>query len=242
MCVLVMSVLAALPPLPPLPPLPEAPFTLPPYFDYGATFLWALSGALLGARRGYAIPGLLAVAIVSSVGGGVLRDGLFLQNGPPVVLRSSGYLLLIALATLLILIAGARIQRQRHLPQILALVDAVGLGAYAVVGMNLALAAGLSLPAVVLVGVVNAVGGGILRDVLMRREPSMFLPGTLEESLALLGCLLFVALVKGLAINQLLGAWITIAVITVLRLLAIRYGISSKPLQGFREYWERQEP
>jgi hypothetical protein len=60
--------------------------------------------------------------------------------------------------TVLILIAGARIPRQRHLPQILALVDAVGLGAYAVVGMNLALAAGLSLPAVVLVGVVNDVG------------------------------------------------------------------------------------
>jgi uncharacterized membrane protein YeiH len=77
--------------------------------------------------------------------------------------------------------------------------------------------------------------------VLIRREPSMFLPGTLEESLALLGCLLFVALVKGLAINQLLGAWITIAVISVLRLLAIRYGIRSEALRGFREYWEREQ-
>jgi len=134
-----------------MPPMPVVPFTLPPYFDYGATFLWALSGALLGARKGYAIPGILTVAFVSSV------------------------------------------------------------------------------------------GGGVLRDVLMRREPSMFLPGTLEESLALLGCLLFVALVKGLAINQLLGAWITIAVITVLRLLAIRYVIRSEPLPSFREYWEQED-
>jgi hypothetical protein len=69
----------------------------------------------------------------------------------------------------------------------------------------------------------------------------MFLPGTLEESLALLGCLLFVALVKGLAINQLLGAWVTIALIAVLRLLAIRYGIRSQPLPGFREYWVRED-
>lgn len=224
-----------------LTPLPMAAFSLPPYFDYGATFLWALSGALLGARKGYAIPGILTVAFVSSVGGGVLRDGLFLQNGPPVVLRSSGYLLLIALATVLILIAGARIQRLRQLPHFLSLVDAIGLGAYAVVGMNLALAAKLSLPGVVLVGLVNAVGGGILRDVLLRREPSMFLPGTLEESLALLGCLLFVTLVKAQVTHQLLAAWITIGVIAVMRLLAIRYGIRSHPLQGFRPYWEQEE-
>jgi uncharacterized membrane protein YeiH len=65
----------------------------------------------------------------------------------------------------------------------MGVVDAIGLGAYAVVGMTLALKAGLSLPGVVLVGLVNAVGGGILRDVLMRREPNMFLPGTLEEAL-----------------------------------------------------------
>jgi uncharacterized membrane protein YeiH len=224
-----------------LAPPPATSFSLPPYFDYGATFLWALSGALLGARKGYAIPGILTVAFVSSVGGGLLRDGLFLQNGPPLVLRSQGYLLLIALAALLILISGARIQRLRRLPLILALVDALGLGAYAVVGMNLALAAGLSLPGVVLVGMVNAVGGGILRDVLLRREPSMFLPGTLEESLALLGCLLFVAMVKGRATDQLPAAWITIGVIAALRLLAIRYGIRSRPLPGFREYWEQED-
>jgi len=158
-------------------------FHLPPYFDYGATFLWALSGALLAARKGYAIPGILTVSFVSSVGGGLLRDGLFLQSGPPMVVQTPWYLGLIGAAVLVILLLGGRIQRLHHLPHLIGLVDAIGLGAYAVVGMSMALAAGLSLPGVVLVGVVNSVGGGILRDVLMRREPSMFLPGTLEEVL-----------------------------------------------------------
>lgn len=220
-------------------PMNATGFVLPLYFDYGATFLWALSGALLGARKGYAITGILTVAFVSSVGGGLLRDGLFLQNGPPLVLRSRGYLSLIVLAVGLILVAGHRIQRWRHLNQLVAMVDAIGLGAYAVVGMNLAMAAALSLPAVVLVGLVNAVGGGILRDVLIRREPSMFLPGTLEESLALLGCLLFVGLVRIGGVDQGRAAWATIAAIFLVRVLAIRFEIRSKPLPAFREYWER---
>jgi uncharacterized membrane protein YeiH len=55
-------------------------FILPAYFDYLATFLWAISGALLGARKGYSIPGILTIALVSSVGGGLLRDGLFIHS------------------------------------------------------------------------------------------------------------------------------------------------------------------
>lgn len=219
-------------------PMSAPTFVLPPYFDYGATFLWALSGALLGARRGYAITGILTVAFVSSVGGGLLRDGFFLQNGPPLVLRSSGYLLLVVLAVLLILVAGHRIQRWPQLSVLVSMVDALGLGAYAVVGMNLAFAADLSLPGVVLVGLVNAVGGGILRDVLIRREPSMFIPGTLEESLALLGCLIFVALVRGLAVDQGIAAWVTISLIFFIRVLAIRFRIRSKPLPAFRDVWQ----
>jgi hypothetical protein len=71
---------------------------------------------LLAARKGYAIPGILTVLFVSSVGGGLLRDGLFLQNGPPMVVRTPGYLGLIGAAVVVILVMGGRIQRLRHLP------------------------------------------------------------------------------------------------------------------------------
>ena len=71
-------------------------FLLPPFFDYSATFLWAISGAVLGARRGYAIIGIITIALVSSTGGGLLRDGLFIQDGPPVLVRTQVYLWLIA--------------------------------------------------------------------------------------------------------------------------------------------------
>ena len=74
-------------------------FLLPPYFDYAATFLWAISGALLGARRGYAILGIATVALVSSTGGGPLRDGIFLQR-VPMLIRTPVYLYLIVTAGL----------------------------------------------------------------------------------------------------------------------------------------------
>jgi uncharacterized membrane protein YeiH len=215
-------------------------FLLPPYFDYSATFLWAISGAILGARRGYAILGIATVALVSSTGGGLLRDGIFLQAVPQ-VLKTPVYLYLIVIAVVLVMLFGRRLQGFRHLSHIVGLIDAAGLGAYAVVGMNLALAAQLPLIGVAVVGMVNAVGGGILRDVLNREEPHMFKPGTIEESSALVGCVAFIALTKLTPAGQFLSAWVTIALVFAIRLIAIRFHIETKALAAFRDSWSRSD-
>src|SRR5262245_61552714 len=154
----------------------EQSFTLPAYFDYGATFVWSISGALIAARRGYDLFGVAAVALVSATGGGLLRDGLFLQNGPPALVQSPVYLDIVAGVAILMRLVGHRVSQMRRLPSLVEIVDAVGLGAYAVVGMQLSIGAHLSLPAVALVGVVNAVGGSVLRDLLLRDEPQVFKP------------------------------------------------------------------
>jgi uncharacterized membrane protein YeiH len=209
-------------------------FLLPHYFDYAATFLWAISGALLGARRGYAILGIATVALVSATGGGLLRDGIFLQT-IPVLLTTPVYLYLIVAAVALVMLAGRWLEKLPHLNQIVGLIDAAGLGAYAVVGMSLALAAQLPPLGVAVVGMVNAVGGGILRDVLNREEPHMFKPGTLEESSALIGCGAFILMVKSTSAGELVSAWITIALVFAIRLLAIRFHIQTKALPAFQE-------
>jgi len=219
----------------------EQAFLLPRYFDYTATFLWAISGALLGARRGYAILGIATVALVSSTGGGLLRDGIFLQT-IPVLVKTPVYLYLIVTAVILVVLFGGRLQ---HMPQVghfIGLIDAAGLGAYAVVGMNLALAVGLPLIGVAVVGMVNAVGGGILRDVLNREEPHMFKPGTLEESSALIGCIVFIALIKLTPVGQFIAAWLTIALVFAIRLIAIRFHIQTKALAAFQEPAENVVP
>jgi uncharacterized membrane protein YeiH len=62
-----------------------------------------------------------------------------------------------------------------RLTKVIALVDALGLGSYAVVGVEKSINAGLSIPAAVLVGVINAVGGDLLRDLLVRDEPLLLM-------------------------------------------------------------------
>jgi uncharacterized membrane protein YeiH len=214
-------------------------FLLPAYFDYLATFLWAISGALLAARRGYALLGIATVALVSSTGGGLLRDGIFLQRVPTLV-RTPTYLYLIVTAVVLVMLFGRRVQRIPRLNAIIGLIDAIGLGAYAVVGMNLALAAHFPLIGVGVVGMVNAVGGGILRDVLNREEPHMFKPGTIEETAALVGCCAFIALIDFTSLGQFVSAWATIAVVFVVRLVAIRFHVETRPLTAFAEYWKKE--
>lgn len=197
-----------------------APFTLPNWFDYGATFMFAMAGSLLGLRKGYDMVGVFSVAFASSVGGGLLRDGLFLQQGPPVITTNGTYIILIILGAML------GVMFQKFIPRLqlaIELTDALGLGAYAVVGCNKAMMAGMALPGVVLVGVVNAVGGGILRAILVREEPLMFKPGQFYVAVAIMGCLIYVLMYQFPALGHLEAGLISIACTFTLRLLAIRF-------------------
>ncbi len=167
-------------------------YTLPIYFDLGATFLYALSGALVAIRRQYDIIGLFVLALVTGVGGGLIRDSVFIQNGPPLAMQDERYLYVILAGCL---VAALFTKRMDRLQRVFLLADALGLGAYAVVGVEKALNAGLSVLAAVMVGVINASGGGLLRDVLVREEPLLFKPGQLYVLAALVGAGLFTVLV-----------------------------------------------
>jgi len=188
-------------------------FTLPIQIDLAATLLFSLTGALAALKRDYDVIGLFALAFVTGVGGGLIRDGLFIQNGPPAVTMDHRYLLVVLLAGCVALLfrkmviglnriiawidmLGVRASfyrdRLTRFNKVIAWFDALGLGAYAVVGVQKSLYAGLSVPAAVLVGVINAAGGGLLRDVLVRDEPLLFKPGQFYVLAAVAGCLLFV--------------------------------------------------
>ena len=106
-------------------------FHLPIIFDLGATFIFGITGALAALQRGYDFIGLFALAFASGVGGGLLRDGLFIQQGPPAVTVDSRYIVAITLASLVGLLFRHGVTR---LTKVIALVDALGLGAYAVSG------------------------------------------------------------------------------------------------------------
>jgi uncharacterized membrane protein YeiH len=202
-------------------------------FDLGASFMWATSGALLAARRGFDVTGIFAVALVSATGGGLLRDGLFLQAGPPAVVRTSAYVIIAGATALGVWMFGDRIERYRLLSDTLMIADALGLGAFAVVGMHLSIASGLSLPAVVLVGVVNAVGGGILRSVFLHQVPEVFRPGELTALAAFVGCVLYLLLRRGFAMGDAVSAGCTVTVVALVRMLSVRFRFKTRPARGF---------
>ena len=162
-------------------------FELPVYFDYPATFIWALSGAVLAARLRMDPTGVALIALVTAAGGGLLRDGLFLQVGPPALIRTPVYIILIGLAVVLVILAGSRVIHFRHFAEIVVLIDLFGLGTYAIVGLELSLSVGLSVLAAIFVGTVNAVGGGLLRDIILRRTPELLQPGSPITIVAITG-------------------------------------------------------
>jgi uncharacterized membrane protein YeiH len=124
---------------------------------------------------------------------------------------------------------------------VIAIVDALGLGAYAVVGVEKSINAGLSIPAAVLVGVINAVGGGLLRDLLVRDEPLLLKPGQFYALAALGGCLIFVFLTMYFGMPAPRAALITIACTLVVRVLAITFNWSTKPLHRLETPEEEQK-
>jgi uncharacterized membrane protein YeiH len=203
-------------------------FELPVIFDLGAVFFFALTGALAAIRRGYDWVGMFILAFVTGVGGALIRDGLFIQQGPPAIAVDGRYLVAVLLACVAGMAMGGFIERFQ---KTIAYVDALGLGAYAVVGVQKALAAGMSIPAAIMVGTINAVGGGLLRDIIVRVEPLMLKPGQFYVLAALLGTSLFVSLILFTRLEAPQSALIAICATFIFRVLTILFNWQTKSVR-----------
>jgi uncharacterized membrane protein YeiH len=210
-----------------------APFTLPVWFDLGATFAFAVTGTLVAVKRGYDIVGVFFLALVSSIGGGLIRDGVFIPSAEPTpLLRDPRYIQLIVIATVVGALFSRHVTRFRRA---VAVIDAIGLGAYAAFGTQKALQAGLAVPAAILVGVINAAGGGLLRDVLTREEPLVFRPGQFYVLTAVAGAVTFVCLSINLAMSATASALVAVAVTFVFRVLTIVFNWQTSAVAAPKE-------
>jgi len=207
----------------------QSQFQVPFLLDYLAVFLWAISGAIVGMHKRYDFAGVLVVALLASTGGSLIRDGIFLQQTPP-VLTNPWYIPVIIGATAVVGLFRRRITGMILVDRVVDVIDGIGVPAFAVVGMQLSLQAGIPMPGVVLVGVTNGVGGGILRDLLVGDTPSALKPGTIFVSGVVLICILFLLLTAGIGVSKELAAWGMIALFFTIRLLSIRYGWQTRPV------------
>ncbi len=170
-------------------PLPAGVIT---GFDLGATSVFALEGALLGLDAGLDVLGIVVAGFVTALGGGILRDVL-LGDVPPAGLRYKSYVGTAAFWGLLVAAFSGQIS---DVPaDLLAVLDAAGLSAYAVAGAGKALDFGMNSLTAVLMGVLTAVGGGLLRDVLLNVVPAVLI-ANFYATAALAGALLMVVGVR----------------------------------------------
>jgi uncharacterized membrane protein YeiH len=205
----------------PLPPLAAPISRLFFVIDFAGVFVAGVGGAFIAKRDEryqFDFVGVMGLALISALGGGVARDVL-IGHGPPLAFRNVSYLF-VALAGGLVGLwtpaPGARTQR------LMLVVDALGLGFFAVAGSERALAAGLSVLPCILLGITTAVGGGSLRDVFSGRTPRVFERG---EPYAIAAA---IASVVYLAATHVRGGGVlatTLGVVTgfVVRIAAVRF-------------------
>lgn len=157
--------------------------------DLVGTFVFALDGALTALRVARLdIVGVVTLGMVTALGGGVIRD-LLIGAVPPATFSDWRYLA-VATAGGLVAFAVGRLLERLTLP--ISLLDAAGLSLFAVTGASKALDFGLGAVQAVILGAVTAVGGGTLRDVLVRRIPAVLHSG-LYAIPALIGAAITVA-------------------------------------------------
>ena len=207
--------------------MPGVSFLLPIEFDLAATFLAAIAATWAASRRGYDLIGVCMLAFVGSIGGGLLRDSVFILQ-IPVVMQHRDYLWAVLLGVAGGMLTFRYAERFVHL---FAYTDALSLGVYGIYGANRALIAGLSPEGAVIVGLCNAVGGGLLRDVLVSEVPLMFKPGQLYSLAALAGIVTFVVLSNAYGVDSYRAAWICIFITALLRLLAIRFNLTTRAVK-----------
>ena len=185
--------------------------------NYAGVFVFAASGATVGVRKGFDLFGIATLGVLTGVGGGVLRDVL-LDIMPPTSIQHWPNIT-IALAAVAIATPLTRLVMQMNTTVLV--LDAIGMGVLATSSAAIAVDAGASWFAAGLIGMLAAIAGGMVRDVLANEVPLMMGPDDLYAVPALLGAATYVA------IDYFGPQWVAIAVgsivATALRLAGLAF-------------------
>lgn len=185
--------------------------------DLIGTAAFAASGALAGIRRKMDLLGVIVLGMVTAIGGGTLRDVL-LGDTPPFCFKDETYLYIAILVSLLTFFFYRRLERLRY-P--LLYFDAIGLGTFVVIGTEKALTFGTGSLSAVLLGVMTATAGGVIRDMLANQVP-LILRREIYASACIAGGTVMVAL-HHIAVPRSLAFLGAAGLVTAVRLLSIRY-------------------
>lgn len=187
-------------------------------FNLAGTFVFGLSGGLAGVRARLDLLGVVVLAFAVALAGGIIRD--LLIGVPPATFRDGRYLAAAAGAGLVSFVARPMLDRVDHA---LTFFDALGLGLFSVTGASAALGHHLGPVQSVILGTITGVGGGIVRDVLLREIPNV-LRTDLYAIPSLLGATILVV-GHGTGSRSALFPLLAASACTATRLLGVHYGL-----------------
>lgn len=195
--------------------------------ELAGTVAFAASGAMVAIRKQLDLLGIIVLGVTTAVGGGMLRD-IIIGIHPPTLFVKPVYVAtaFLAVMVLFLIVRFRRITMEvlesDGYERILNFLDAVGLGAFTVVGIDTAIEAGLggySFLAIFL-GVITGVGGGILRDIMAGQTPAV-LKKHVYACASIAGAVSYVALIR--VMNSGMAMVISAVLVVVIRVLARHY-------------------
>jgi uncharacterized membrane protein YeiH len=186
--------------------------------DLFGTMAFAVTGAFRAIEHGSDIVGIIILATITGVAGGILRDIVF-GRIPPLAIANPLYLIITVTTAVIIFFLYRILKKHRNL---FLKFDAIGLGVFTVIGATFAYnLVGLNFLAMAFSGMLTAIGGGILRDVFVNELPIVFVK-ELYASASFVGVVTFFGLLVA-NFDFSVATVSSIAAATGLRLLAMRY-------------------
>jgi uncharacterized membrane protein YeiH len=188
--------------------------------DILGTIAFAISGVLVAMDKKLDVFGVLIIAFVTAVGGGTLRD-LLIGIRPVGWLMAPVHLLIIVGTVILAILF---VKQLKYFRKSLFLFDTIGIGLYTMVGVEKGLAAGVSPIMCIALGTITACFGGVIRDILCNEIPVIFRK-EIYATVCIIGGLVYFLLIQ-FPIENTIAYSMAIAIIIVMRVLAVRFKIS----------------
>jgi uncharacterized membrane protein YeiH len=187
--------------------------------DILGTFAFAISGALVALDKKLDIFGVIIIAFVTAVGGGMLRD-ILIDAHPINWIGDLNYLYIIFSAVIFTFLFKSKIA---YLSKTLFLFDTIGISVFTLLGLQKGLSYDLHPLVAVIMGMISAVFGGVLRDVLTNRVPLIF-EKEIYASACLAGGVMYLTL-NYFSVEENINFIISASVVVIIRVVAVKFSL-----------------
>ncbi|WP_298356196.1 trimeric intracellular cation channel family protein [uncultured Litoreibacter sp.] len=203
----------------------DSPTPILQFLDLAAAVAFAITGALVASRKQLDVLGFIWLAVITGVGGGTVRD---LVLGVPVFWVVDPTPVVACMVTAVLVHFGAHLLESRY--RFILFFDAFGMALVAVAGTAKGLDAGTSALVAVMMGVMTAALGGIIRDT-FGQEPSIILRREIYVAAAVAGACAYVVMVQ-FGVDRVVAMGTSFVLAFVIRVLAVRYNWSLPAYRG----------